>query len=218
MAKKPKIIGLATGKGGAGKTTIALNLAAALAEGGAKVLLVDHDKEGTLTDWFRARTAIGREDIERVDFETHPSDDLHTWLPDRAEGYEWVVVDGAPRADERHTRSLIVAVDTLLIPVQPSMADLWRARRLIELVKEAEAAGHKRKAYFVPSRVKENTRISREFLEALKGEGIPRLKVGTRDLVGYAEALSNYLTVQEFDRSGRASQEIASITKAVKGL
>ena len=199
------IIAVINQKGGAGKTTIALNLAAALAAEGKRVLLVDADPQQTAQDWAAVRLSPPPFQVVGL---VKPV--LHRDLPQMAGDYDHVVIDGAPRNYEV-ARSAIAAADLVLIPVQPSGADFWASRETVGLVKEAHSFKETQKSVFVVSRKIGRTVLGRDITEALAEFEIPILRAGTTQRVAYAEALTGGTTVIEHQPGGPAAEEIRAI-------
>lgn len=196
-------------KGGAGKTTLATNIAHAWMLSGNKVLLVDADPQGSARDWNAANEGklipvIG------LDRETLPVD-----LKAVEAGYDWIVIDGAPQV-ARLSAAAIRAADIVVIPVQPSPYDVWATADLVELIKaRQEVTGGWPRAVFLCSRAIRNTKLSREIVEALEGYGLPMLTAGTSQRVIYPTTASHGLTVLS-DIGCDAAKEILAIVRELE--
>ena len=206
------IIAIVNQKGGVSKTTLALNLGAAMAAQGKRVLLIDADPQQTAQDWAAVRAEPPPFQVIGL---TKPI--LHRDLPAMAADYDAVIIDGAPRNYEV-ARSAIAAADLVLIPVQPSGADFWASRETVSLVKEARSFKETQKAAFVVSRKIGRTVLGREINEALAEFGLPILRSGTTQRIAFAEAMTAGTTVIEREPNGAAAEEIKALLAEIEEL
>jgi len=116
-----QIVAVLNQKGGVGKSTLATNLARALQlEGRGPVALVDTDPQGTAQDWRETAQEAEGPAVYGI---TGPRR-LRTDTEQLGGSFELLVIDGAAKAQAVATEAVKIA-DLVLIPVQPSAADLW---------------------------------------------------------------------------------------------
>ncbi len=202
------VVGVLNQKGGVGKTTIAVNIAAVLAKLGQRVLLVDADPQASSLAWSSARE---RDPLFPV--VAMPKSTLHRDLSELARDYEAIVIDGAPRLDAVG-RSVILASDLVLIPVQPSPFDLWAAAHTLELVREAQQFRPTLRATLVINRKVANTAIGRDIVTALACYELPILPVHLYQRVLYAESAAQGLAVIEASPHGAAACEMIELVSS----
>ncbi|MFL9828068.1 ParA family partition ATPase [Rhodoplanes sp. SY1] len=204
------IIGVLNQKGGVGKTTIAVNLAATLAKAGRRVLLVDADPQASALTWSSVRDL---DPLFAVIGMAKPT--LHRDLPDIARDYDVVVIDGAPRVNELG-RAAILASDLVLIPVQPSPYDVWAAAETVQLIREAQQFKPELRGVFAINRKIVNTAIGRDVASALsRFEEIPVLPTTIGQRVIFAESAAQGLAVIEADPDSEAAREMTALVQQV---
>lgn len=205
-----KVISVLNQKGGVGKTTISVNLAAALQNKGYSVLLVDADPQGSSLDWFASR-GDGEMLFPVV---SCPKSNLHKVIADLGRGRDIVVIDGAPRVTDL-SRAAMMASDLVLIPVQPSPYDVWAAEEVVKLIKEAQIYRPQLQAAFVINRKIAKTAIGRDIVDALEEFELPILSAALAQRVVYAESAANGRAVFEDDKRSLASREVNRLAKEV---
>ena len=203
------IIGVLNQKGGVGKTTISVNLAAALAVN-RRVLLVDADPQGSALAWSSLRE---RDSVFPVVGMAKPT--LHRDLPSLARDYEVVVIDGAPRVNEL-ARATILASDLVLIPLQPSPYDIWASADTVRLVREAQQYRPAIRAAFLINRRIANTAIGRDAGAALaEFADVPVLPMSVGQRVVFAESAAKGLSVLETAPNSEAAQEMLALAAMI---
>ena len=212
--KKPtaKIIGVIQVKGGAGRSTVATNLAGELAKIGRTVLIDCDMPQGTSSSWYATRLEAGKTGQLRLD-----TADNHLEAIQKTEQHagqvRFIVLDGPPRIAEL-TRAMVLLADLVLVPVGASMADLWATGDVLAMVTEAKAV-KRIKARLVWTRHRGFTNQAKALTEQAKAElGIKALDTTMGLRVAYVDALGSGLTAAETP-DAHAKAEVHALVEEV---
>jgi chromosome partitioning protein len=116
------ILTVGNGKGGVGKTTIAVNVAAVSAQRGRDVLLIDGDEQASAATFAGLRAELP----EKAEFATIQLQGaaIRQQMRQLREKYSEIVIDVGGR-DTGSLRAALTVSDAILIPFQPRSVDLW---------------------------------------------------------------------------------------------
>jgi chromosome partitioning protein len=170
---------VANPKGGCGKTTLCVNLAAALAHRGERVVLWDLDRQKSALEWLALRSpelpAIAS--LERKD---DPGA-----APRKT---DWLIIDSPAALHGKNLRLAVKPVRHVLVPIQPSLFDMAATRDfLAELMEEKKARKHANFIGIVGMRVDPRTRAAATLEAFLRQFELP-VVAHIRDTQLYANA------------------------------
>ena len=198
------VISFLNQKGGVGKSTLSINVAACFALLGQKVLLIDADKQGTASTWASLReetpfqvVSMARENMAR--------DALRL-----AAEFDFTVIDGPPQA-ETISRSCIVASDLVVVPIEPGGASRWSSDLTVRQLKEAQELKATLKCGFVVSRKIGSTVLGRDTRIMAADAGIPIFDAEIEQRIAYAEALTMGKSIFEWAGGGPAVIDIQNL-------
>jgi chromosome partitioning protein len=205
------IITIAQQKGGAGKTTVAVQLATAMLQAGKRVAVVDIDPQASLTAWMRIREHEAK-DAAELRFSMVGGWRLGVELDRLKRDVDRIIVDSPPHA-ESDARGAIKAADLVLVPCQPSPLDIWASKSTLEIaMKDGKATA------LVLNRVPPRGRSFEDALQSIAERGYDALSARLGNRQAFVASLGRGLGVVESEPRSAAALEVQALLDEVETL
>ncbi|MBT8129559.1 MAG: AAA family ATPase [Gammaproteobacteria bacterium] len=203
------IIAIVGNKGGAGKTTLSVNLAAGISREHS-VVMIDADPQGSSLQW---RAIAG----DNVNFPVYaPTFSLREQAKQYAVKNEYILIDCPPSVHAPQTLAVLEFADLALIPVQPSPIDLWATVHIEKAINEAREVNPALKAMLVINQIEARTTLSKLVREVLSEIALPVADTAIRRRAIFRNSALEGKSVFDIGKRGAdAAAELDSLIKEV---
>jgi chromosome partitioning protein len=202
------IISLVNQKGGVGKTTIAINIGIGMARMNYKVGFLDTDPQGTASQWQSIEGNIGFE------VRHHPSPVSSGDMMDADRNHGFLVIDTPPAIGDI-TLSVLKLSDLAIIPLAPSVLDIWSSRTTIGMIEEAKKVKPKLEGRLLVSRKIPRTRLGRDGREAIAALEMALFETEISQRIAYVESMIAGVSVFQYAPKSDASREIENLCQEI---
>ncbi|MEO5734080.1 MAG: ParA family protein [Rubrivivax sp.] len=183
------VIVVANPKGGVGKSTLATNLAGALAAAGRSVMLGDIDRQQSARQWLDARNHNGAGTLPLI----HGWDVRSDSIVKPPQGTTHVVLDTPAGLHGKRLTAVLKSADRVLIPLQPSMFDIQATHAFVNTLRDHPRAADLQLG-LVGMRVREHTRANDQLHHYLDTLSVP-VVAWLRDTQNYVQLAARGLTL-----------------------